>query len=321
MSKIMPVELQFSWHLNFTRIKMLLIAIFPGLFVSICTGNLLWLTASFLTVCSILPYTSSHNSRMLVFIHAFLIAAVIYLVVFALRVNHYYLLLILPALAIVAGSIDNIHENLRSFSSWLIIGGVYGGVELSENTFSLNELIYLMLLTLISLSVVVFLFSKRVNPIRFRPVMPSNPQFIFNFKYVMPVIIITLIWVCFNLHEPQWAFWSSLSVVYPDMQDALVKLKQRAYGVLLGAGLGLLIGLLLPHSIIITYLCFVMIMLSLRMFQDYFPGFILRCFFAVLYAGNLSTRVAFVRMSDVILGGIIGITCTFLLVKIRHSKL
>lgn len=317
---IVPKWLQFSLGLDLTGIKMLSVALFPGLLVSVCSGNLLWLMVSFITVCSILPYTVGNNSRGLVFVHVFLIAVIIYLVEFALRVNIYYLLIILPILALAAGCIDNSNKTLRSFASWLIIGGVYGGVKLRHYNFSQQEFVYFVILTLISLCAVVFIFSREVVPIKVKLIKPFDPKFIFNFKYVLPITIAVLIWIKFNLQEPQWIFWSSLSVVYPELENAIVKVKQRVSGALLGAGFGLFIGLLIPNSIVITYICFIMIMFSLRMFKDYFPGFVLRCFFVVLYAGSLSTEIAFIRISNVILGGIIGISCTFLLAKIYQSR-
>jgi uncharacterized membrane protein YccC len=151
--------------------------------------------------------------------------------------------------------------------------------------------------------------------------MPSDPGFVFNFKYILPVTIAVLIWHIFDLQEPQWIFWSSLSVVYPELDDTILKLKQRSFGVLLGAGGGLIIGLILPNSIIVTYVCFIMIMLSLKMFQDYFPGFLFRCFFVVLYAGNLSSEIALIRLSNVVIGGLIGALCTLLLIKIYSPQI
>jgi hypothetical protein len=60
-------------------------------------------------------------------------------------------------------------------------------------------------------------------------------------------------------------------------------------------------------------------MLSLRMFKDYFPGFFLRCLAIVVYANNSSILTAAERLNNVILGGIIGLFCTYGLIKLQLS--
>jgi uncharacterized membrane protein YccC len=312
--------LQFSWRLNYSWIKMLLIAIMPGVLISILREEPLWLTSSFIAVCSILPYTMCHNSRFLALANTLLICALIYLVIIAFKANWLYLLVVLLVLALIAGVVDNMHKDFSHFTKWLIIGTVYGGERLINYQLSLEHVWYLLILTLFSVGLVVFTYTKEMNPVPFKWIHSSDKRFIFNFKYLFPVLISVLILHYFKLKEPQWMFWSSLSVVFPDFEDVKLRVKQRFYGVSIGALTGLLIGFLLPYSQIITYGCFIMIMISFRMFKDYFPGFLFRCFFVVLYAGNQSVEIALFRLSNVFIGGIIGLICSLILMRIYQLR-
>lgn len=307
---------QYSWHLNFTRMMILFIAIMPGVMFSIFSGQLFWLTSSFLAVCSILPYLISFKKRLFSLTNALIIFSLIYLVIISLGFGWIYLLILLAVLSLIAGFLENIDEGVRGYTTWLTIGTVYGGEKLVHYHLSLEQWIFMGMLTLIGIGCAIFFYSKKIMGKSFDLQVASTKNFIFNFRYLGPVVFSVLVCHYFNIREPQWMLWSSLSVVYPDFESVILKMKHRLFGVSIGVSCGLLIGLLLPSSEIVTYICFVMIMLSFGMFEDYAPCFLTRCFFVVLYAGNDSTEIALTRLSNVIIGGIIGILCTFFLSKI-----
>lgn len=309
---------QLNLRLNGAWIKMISLAIMPGVIISIFTGDFLWLIPSFLATCSLLPYTKSHNSSTLALANALLIFALIYLV--TLSNNWIYLLVLYSVLALIAGTIDNINSDLRAFTAWLMIGTIYGGEHLLHYHLTNEQIIFILALTLFSIELATVFHPRKSTPIKFEWIPLSNKKFIFNFKYLTPMVITLIICHYFNVHEPRWMLWSSLSVVYPELESAILKMKNRFIGVLIGASSGLVVGLLLPNSSIVTYVCFIMTMLSFRMFDDYFIGFLMRCFFVVLYAGNDSTSIALIRLSNVIIGGLIGMICTYGLVKIYQHN-
>jgi hypothetical protein len=301
----------------------LFIAIMPGVIFSIFSGQLFWLTSSFLAVCSILPYLISSKKRLFSLTNAIIIFSLIYLVIISLGAGWIYLLILLSVLSLIAGFLDNMDEELHGYTTWLTIGTVYGGEKLAHYHLNLEQWIFMILLTLLGIGCAIFFYSDKIISKSFDSKIASTKKFIFNFRYLFPVVISVLVCHYFNIREPQWMLWSSLSVVYPNFESVLLKMKHRLLGVSIGVSCGLLIGMLLPSSEIVTYICFVMIMLSFGMFEDYAPCFLTRCFFIVLYAGNDSPEIALTRLSNVIIGGIIGIVCTFLLSKIdqvSHSR-
>jgi hypothetical protein len=310
---------QYSWHLNFTRIIVLFIAILPGVMFSIFSGQLSWLTSSFLAVCSILPYLISYKKRLFSLTNALIIFSLIYLVTISLGFGWIYLLILLSVLSLIAGFLENRDEGLRGYTTWVMIGTVYGGEKLAPYHLNLEQWIFMGILTLIGIGCAIFFYSKKILGKSFNSEVESTKNFIYNFRYLCPVVFSVLICHYFDVREPQWMLWSSLSVVYPNFESVILKMKHRFFGVSIGTSCGLLIGLLLPSSEIVTYICFVMIMLSFGMFEDYALCFLTRCFFVVLYAGNESTEIALIRLSNVVIGGIIGIVCMFFLSKIDQA--
>ncbi len=114
---------------------------------------------------------------------------------------------------------------------------------------------------------------------------------------------------------PEWVIWSSLSVVYPELDAVLLKFKHRAMAGGIGVCAGLGIGLVLPHSILVPYFFFILICLSLKMFRDYFVAYLLRSGCVVIYAVNQgSMQIAFDRILNVVLGGMIGLVSTYALI-------
>lgn len=307
----------FGWKINYRWFLMMLTAVIPGIIVSIASGQLMWLTASFLAVCGVIPYTASHNSPKFVLLNSLLVCLVAYFLHLILLSGWIWFLFATLILALIAGVIDNMDSELRVLSSWVIIGCVYGAVKLGEYPLSFNQVLEIMLLATASAGLVLLLPLKHpVTKVSLQFIPPNNPNFIFNFKYVIPTLLAVIAWQIFHLHEPEWVIWSALSVTYPEFESALLKFRQRAIAGLIGVSCGLIVGSILPISLWITYSCFILVCLSLKMFKDYFPGYLLRSFCAVVYAANHSFEVALYRIGDVIIGGLIGIISAYFLIEI-----
>lgn len=312
--------LKFSLKLDTSSYRIILSAIAPGLIYSIYTHELVWLIAAFFSVCCVLPYTVSHANKYLTVLSAIILFITTSLVSYCLKTNWVYLLIFLLILAIIIGFVDNIHSQFKNFSSWFLIGAIYGGVKLSENGINNHQFLGIIILVFISVGLVITCFSADIPKIKIMLRGTKHIDFIYNFKFVLPVFFSVLAWHMLHLREPEWIFWSSLTVVNTEFSSSVFKFKQRVYAGIIGAVLGIATGMLLPHNIYTTYVCFILIMLSLRLFKDYFPGYLLRTFVIVFYAGSHSLDLAFIRLGNVALGGIIGVICCYLIIQL-HSKI
>jgi hypothetical protein len=309
--------LVFSLELNPRWIVMSLLAIAPGIIYAIWQQNTLWLVAPLLAMCGILPYGGSYRSIWLALLNVILICSLAFLVKYLMELHSLpIMLLFIVCLALFAGFVDSADAQLKSFSSWLIIGSIYGGDRLVE--YSLSELDVLKLIMLSFAGIILATIVKSRGLIKLEPKLPrvDEPEFILCFKYVLPMLCTTLLWFKLDLREPQWLIWSSLSVVFLEIDALYLRFQQRSISVILGCSSGLLVSHFLPVSEFITYLSLILLLLSLRGFKDYFPAYFSRCFLVVIYAGNHSLTIAYERFSNVILGGLIGFICTYCLIKV-----
>lgn len=310
---------KFNWQIDRSWIKILLCAILPGIAVSIYTQQMLWTVGAFLAACGIIPYLTSYSARWLALFNLLLICALAYVVKYLLILGIWPLTLgFIIVLSGAVGTFDNIHPQLRSLSSWLIIGTIYGGVKLSEYPLSLSDLLGIIILAFFGILFTISLFKSKVKQVKLKLVDYRNPDFMFNFKYVLPIALSGLIWYAYKIKEPEWLLWSSLSVVNTELNLLFEKFRHRLIGATIGVGLGVIVGLLLPHSQSVAYICFIMIILSLRGFKDYFTGYFVRSFFIILYAGNHSLEISLLRSSNVIIGGVIGVLATSALLYVHQ---
>ncbi|MFG1228883.1 FUSC family protein [Xanthobacter wiegelii] len=118
----------------------------------------------------------------------------------------------------------------------------------------------------------------------------------------------------FDIREGQWLIWSAASVVVGDLSASTGKLRLRAMGALVGAPLGLLIGLALPVSEVGYSFCVLGAMLTLIAFSRYVIGFGARCFFIALAAAFAGTGsgIAAERVENVLIGGAFGLVAVAL---------
>ena len=157
------------------------------------------------------------------------------------------------------------------------------------------------------------MFNISYYPLTYRLI---NTPLTHYFVYLLPLFMSLLTWYFLNIQQPQWFIWSALSVAHVKPQQAINKLKKRLTGLSIGVTAGLIfIVLTTPahHSFYILVFSYLGIILSLRAFKHYIIAFAVRCFFIILFANNLYVLAGSFRIIDVISGGIIGLTGTFLL--------
>jgi hypothetical protein len=301
-----------KWH----WIPIIAAAILPGIAVSALTGNLVWLLASFFAVCSVIPYVSSHGLKWFTLLNGLLICGVAYILHLMLLEQWYCFLISVTILAIFMGFIDNAHKELSSLSRWIIIACVYGAFKLGDSSITETTLLVMTFLTAAGVVMALMLpLKNKIEMVTIKFIPMKHEMFLFNFKYMLPTLVSISVCHYLKLSEPEWVIWSSLSVVYPELDAVLLKLRRRVMAGGMGVCGGLAIGLVLPHSILVPYFCFIMICLSLMIFRDYFLAFLLRSGCVVIYAVNQgSMQIAFDRILNVVLGGIIGVVSTYALI-------
>jgi uncharacterized membrane protein YccC len=114
-----------------------------------------------------------------------------------------------------------------------------------------------------------------------------------------------------HLGNGQWTIWSAASVVTGNYGTARIKLGNRAAGALIGVPAGIGIGELLPHGVFAFDFVVLTSFLTIVAFRSYVLGFGMRCMLvasAIMIAGQ-TAAVAAERVSNVILGGLIGLLC------------
>ena len=308
-----------NWRINFQWFKIITLSIMPGVLTSFLLHDFIWLIASFLTVSGVIPYITSHGNRSFAIVSMVIICILAFLTKFLIIHQLWAILLVfLVILGLVCGIIDNLHSQLYSLSAWLIIGTIYGGIKLVKINISAMELISIISFALLGVVFVALIIDSNVERMKFHVLDVYHPEFWFNFKFVLPILCSGLLWYYANIREPEWMMWASLSVVNIDKKILLEKFQIQVIGVVSGVLLGALVSFILPiHSDVFTYICFVFIMLGLKIFDDLFTGYLFRSFFVVLYAGIKSFDIAIIRGSNVVIGGIIGVVCTYLLITLH----
>lgn len=118
-----------------------------------------------------------------------------------------------------------------------------------------------------------------------------------------------------QLNYGQWIIWSAVSVVTGDTKTARKKLYQRGVGALVGVPVGVLLGYIVPHSVIMYDFLAVAAMLTLVSFSRYTLGFGARCacVASALMVIGQTPEIASERALNVLMGGGIGLFFVFLL--------
>lgn len=132
-----------------------------------------------------------------------------------------------------------------------------------------------------------------------------------------------------NLEYGQWVIWSSASVVTGDLATTPLKLRDRAFGALVGVPAGIGLGAILPHAPVVYDLIALSTFLTLVAFTRYVAGFVTRCagIACALVVLDQSVLIATERIVNVLLGGMIGVSAVFCvhvaarkLATLRHRR-
>lgn len=130
----------------------------------------------------------------------------------------------------------------------------------------------------------------------------------------------------FHLDAGEWIIWSAASVSTGAMVSTRSKHYDRLFGVLVGVSLGLSVSRWVPASDALYGLAILGISVSIATVRDYRLAFSIRCFLCVVSAAALgqSSAVGWLRLSNVVLGGIMGMAAMYLyhlITRMRRSDL
>jgi uncharacterized membrane protein YccC len=115
-----------------------------------------------------------------------------------------------------------------------------------------------------------------------------------------------------HMDHANWVIWGAASIVTGSVDTARTKLRNRAWGVIAGVPIGIVLGrFVVPHSGMAVTLATLAAFLTLVAFQRYIVGYFFRCMFVALaiMLANQSAADAFERLTHVLAGGVIGIVC------------
>ena len=226
--------------------------------------------------------------------------------------------------------------SLRTLANYTFIPTVYLACELHETaTTTLASNIYLQFIFLMPIALlsiwILYLIPKFVShPKRYlQSVKKTYLQFILKgadigeqeTAWIQPALAIffgvmlaaSLVMV-FNISRGEWVIWSVASVITIELSSSMKKFYQRLSGALIGVPLGFIVALFVPKSEITYSLAALAIMLTLVAFKRYQVAFASRCFFVALaaYIASSTPTIAVERISNVILGGMIGVISIYL---------
>ncbi|WP_119342665.1 FUSC family protein [Facilibium subflavum] len=303
-------------------LKLILISI-PGTLLAFFLHQPFWMLTTFYAIAATIPYGTHKSYNLALLTLIFLFAATV-LLDFLLTQSGIYFIIILSILSLVIGFIETHNPQFKTIGAYLFIGIIYASFEariyLTTPTFF--TLTLLLLVSILSL-LLGFLINEKDKTNDFHiNVIFSKANLLDYYVYFIPLLTTMIIWYFFDIAQPQWLMWSSLSVASLSIKQSRKKIQQRLLGGCIGVPLGLLIVFLLQGgNIVIHYLSFIGIMFTLRGIKKYTLAFASRCFFVVIFAGSHSLHIGGIRLLDVIIGGSVGLASSILFTCIKQGWL
>ncbi|ETO92270.1 putative membrane protein [Legionella oakridgensis RV-2-2007] len=285
------------------------LALLPGIMASIVLHDQHYLLASFYAVCAVIPFGVAHANKQITYLFSLFI--IICSFIASLLIQDWVLFFLFLAIPVTLFSVyEKQNKQLKTMTSWWIIGVVYASFHIHQSLrIHWSEFLLISLLTLSGCFIA--LYSKRSTSW-------TLPAFVLQKKYLRyyvkyPLALFITITLLANLHlaEGEWLIWSCFSVLSLDFSKAKTRYQQRLVGVAFGVSLGLIIIKITPYSPWLEYIYMICILLTLRLFHSYLYSFAIRCFFVVLYAGSNYQDIGHARLTDIALGGAIGILLSY----------
>ena len=298
----------------------IIISVLPGIVFAWWSGREYYLIASFFAVCALIPYNKSYFNRYLPFIHLLVIFVVGELMARTLQSAEYWLYaLIMGAVGLVCGYFEFNNPKFRKAVSWIMIGIIYSSFKfphIPASQYTPATLVSILLLAAASLALALLVTKPILATTRLKFSFSSR-HILFYLRIVVPVLLAFVVWRIFDIQEAEWLLWSSISVANIELDAAKTKAKHRLLGGAAGIIAGFAVALILPANQLLNYVLFTCMMLTFRVFDKYYIAFTSRCFFIVLYANN-HFMIGCTRITNVLIGAVIGYLCSLALVKLQQ---
>ncbi|MBU3893205.1 FUSC family protein [Serratia rubidaea] len=300
----------------------------PVLALTLLTGDANWLKASVVTISLFIVYERVELAPLGVACHALVLLLAFLALLFAMCQPAIFVLTCTLAAAAVIG-IPAYGDKLRSLGNFTFIPALYLACETAEGVapaqFSMRVLSLLPYLAAAVLPVLAISLAEHVlTGRRWHHVFTLHRsgdlgarvacgESLFAVSLAVALAVTIVEWG--QLDYGQWVIWSAVSVVTGDTTTARKKLYQRGVGALIGVPVGVLLGYIMPHSVLVYEFLTVAAMLTLVSFPHYTLGFGVRCacIASALMVIGRTPEVATERALNVLLGGGIGLLFVFLL--------
>ncbi|MFG1249598.1 FUSC family protein [Xanthobacter flavus] len=314
------LRLWLAQELHLGAIARALAVIGPLVIAYLLSGEPALVNLCLLTVSLLIPALKLRLSPAAVIVQYLVIVATFALLFLAAPIPP--LFVVLAALTgFMAAAVTRFGTLMRTLGNWVFIPSVYLALDIREG--ALGEAALWQAGVLLGLSPVGLALVCAVQALDgrrrtldrseiFGP--PSGDWLVPAVATAAAVFAAAVLVEMFDIREGQWLIWSAASVVVGDLSASTGKLKLRALGALVGAPLGLLIGLALPVSEAGYSFCVLGAMLTLIAFSRYVVGFGARCFFIALAAAFAGTGsgIAAERVENVLIGGAFGLVAVAL---------
>ncbi|WP_321801601.1 FUSC family protein [Caballeronia sp. J97] len=296
------------------------IALLPFVVLALATGNAMWMKASLLAIATVIAEDKLALRPSGVIAHGLAIIGGTYLLLLAELVPAFF---VVACMLLAAGVIllASRGKALRALGNWTFIpvlilaNELHGGRTVDALLRAAPAFLPYLLVALVP----AFISAQRHS--RGKPVARWSNLDDFGERapfgedlaaMLASVGIAALMVVYGRMEHAQWVIWGAASIVTGSVDTAREKLKNRAWGVIAGVPIGVVLGqFVVPHSGMAVTLATLAVFLTLVAFKRYVVGYFFRCLFVALaiMLANQSAADAFERLTHVLAGGVIGIVC------------
>ncbi|WP_109483722.1 FUSC family protein [Paraburkholderia sp. C35] len=320
MSAGAPFHLRLATEINGWPLLRAAVGLLPFFLLALATGNELWIKASLLTVATMIAEDKLALRPAGVLAHGLAVIGGSWLLLLAERVPA---LFVVACMLLAAGVIlvASRGERLRALGTWtfvpvlILANELHGGRSVDALMRAVPASLPYLLAALVPALVSAYRRSRGKAAARWSNLddfglrAPYGEDLI---AMVASVGITALLVEYRHLQHAQWVIWGAASIVTGAVETARTKLQHRAFGVIVGVPIGVLLGeFVVPHSSMAVTLATLAVFLTLVAFQRYVVAYFFRCVFVSLaiMLANQSVADAFERLTHVLTGGIVGLAC------------
>ncbi|WP_250503356.1 FUSC family protein [Caballeronia sp. AZ7_KS35] len=296
------------------------IALLPFVALALATGNALWMKASLLAIATTIAQDQLALRPPGVVSHGLAVIAGTYLLLHAELVPAFFVVacMTLAACVILLASRGS---KLRTVGNWTFIpvlilaNELHGGRTVDALLHAAPAWLPYLLAALVPAMLSAHMRSRGKPASRWSNLDDFGERAPFGedlAAMLASVGIAAMMVVYAHMDHANWVIWGAASIVTGSVDTARTKLRNRAWGVIAGVPIGIVLGrFVVPHSGMAVTLATLAAFLTLVAFQRYIVGYFFRCMFVALaiMLANQSAADAFERLTHVLPGGVIGIVC------------